>query len=1023
MRRRKPLPMSIRPSRCHAAPIFPASPRSATQRRTKNATAQVSANLHWLTQRPIELAVDTEYQATQSLTVQFAGRDLQGTLNLKLYRAPTIPRLADFKFGNYKAGIPSGVLGDWRRRSSGLLTPDRSPARILVDLFNLKGVRPVSRLDGYERLRNQALDLPGGTWSGTSRRWRIPEVDVVLVGHFLPADLARAFGPTFYEDIFQQSPHAPRIHLTGTRRLALVTAGRVPDHRPIVEFVETQDGHLYAVRMRTLDTLCPFGPGSLERLSQTFLRTGKFPGFTPEEKGRMLEMFRRRTSDAYGYAYRDAALTLLVYEQMKVRDRAIYTSLEIPEAIDAPMRPTVGGRVSGFLVAATRQFASGSKKLAEERHLKALMAAGGIQRFAKGADGSHFGEQTGAVHGGLLFNRTPTRLWHEAPGLLRDVDMRACYSETLQRKNVYWGRPVVLEPGARHTRLGQGVRFVRRYADEDAWFIRVTGDIKAMPNALIPSTLDAITNKNYRRRRRTANASAIQRRADGPRFRAKLFSQRIESGVITSDTWQVIQALPPSSRREFEDLSVDSIVFYPRSLVAKSGAEYDQKFDQVHIDCLPWRARIDPEMRHVVETTTLDHEYVALRFPIDSYARRIEEFRREARWREGSGSGEERAWKLQVNSMFGVLASERCAANNVVLANQITAQARAEAFILTMSLNALQVITDGCLYRRDRIPSCTLEECLRRQPDYPLRHADESSGIPFHNPPKIPDDDVRFMKWFAQHVQKFLGQSRDTTGRILVHQLEHKRTGTTESPAFDALVCDGSGNHIKVIKSEVSRLIQEAKMRGFGDDSKVVLAPWIVETCASDKLTAMAPLTRDRCLLKLAPATKAALIALRNRGNDSVLLPLGFEKVQTKAYSILKPSAFILQTPRQFAAIERQVEKLRQATGCGLDQLALRGRYDGQPSGSLSDRAAQLYVYFNAGGKDLSKAFNLRPCRWSRTIAEQIQRRRRTLDRARDQARRVLEASIVVKEDRACASAPGIILTRETVQQLMLENT
>ncbi|HEV8001604.1 MAG TPA: hypothetical protein VGP63_17085, partial [Planctomycetaceae bacterium] len=369
---------------------------------------RASAKLDRLTERPVELAVDTEYQACQTLTVQFAGRDREGKLNLKLYRASVVPRPAGFKFANYKNDIPPGVLCGWRRRSSSLQTLERSPVRVLTDLFKLRGVHAVSRPDGYERLRDPDLDLPGGTWSKTSRRWRIPQIEIVLVGHFLPADLARAFGQTFYEDIFQQSPHAPRIHLAGTRRLALVTAGRVPDYHPVVEFAETLDGHLYAVRLRTVDTLYPFGSGSLDRLSQTFLRAGKFPGFTPEEKSRMLDMFRKRTSDAYGYAYRDVALTLRVFEEMKVQDRAIYKSMGISEAVVGSMKPTVGGRVSSFLVAATRQFTAGSRLLTKERDLKQLMRAGGLQRFAKGADCSHFGEQTGAVHGGLLLNRTPT---------------------------------------------------------------------------------------------------------------------------------------------------------------------------------------------------------------------------------------------------------------------------------------------------------------------------------------------------------------------------------------------------------------------------------------------------------------------------------------------------------------------------------------------------------------------------------------------------------------------------------------
>ena len=84
--------------------------------------------------------------------------------------------------------------------------------------------------------------------------------------------------------------------------------------------------------------------------------------------------------------------------------------------------------------------------------------------------------------------------------------------------------------------------------------------------------------------------------------------------------------------------------------------------------------------------------------------------------------------------MFGVLCSPQMSTNNVVAANYITAHARAEAFALAMVLNAYQTITDGASYRRDQIPACTFAECLRRQPDYPLRRsASRNNSTPASN--------------------------------------------------------------------------------------------------------------------------------------------------------------------------------------------------------------------------------------------------------------------------------------------------
>ena len=101
-----------------------------------------------------------------------------------------------------------------------------------------------------------------------------------------------------------------------------------------------------------------------------------------------------------------------------------------------------------------------------------------------------------------MYSRVARQLWHDAPGMFRDVDSRSCYSTILGRLYLYLGRPIVWEPGARRLKLEDAIAWIRRYADEDAWFIGATGDIKAIANTLVPSTNDAITTDNYRRRSR-----------------------------------------------------------------------------------------------------------------------------------------------------------------------------------------------------------------------------------------------------------------------------------------------------------------------------------------------------------------------------------------------------------------------------------------------------------------------------------------------------------------------------------------
>jgi hypothetical protein len=722
-----------------------------------------------LAQTSITIAIDTEFEGTKTLTAQFAARDRAGRLCVQVYRSSEIEEPPALNLAEILGGLDGGLTLP-RVYRIGILTRDLSPLRIIGDLLGIQDVISVSREIGYQRLRNPDVQPLNGEWDQRRGGWRVPQINVVLVGHFLAADLSRVFGRNFFRELFRPVPGVSDIELTGLGRLSFSQGQGVrANHDPIVEFAQTLDGRLYAIRLRTVDTTLPFGPGSLDRHSQTFLGVRKIDSINAYEKQRMLSTFRSRPSDSFAYAIRDAVLELRLHEEMQRRDREIFTAFDIPSDDIPAMRGTVGGRVSAFLVAATKGAARGSERLHGERSIKARLRAGGIQCVASVHGGSRFGLQTGAVHGGLSFTRTPTSFWHESPGLLRDVDMRSCYSEILQRIAVYWGRPVIWEPGNRGMTLAQAVEVAERHADADAdaWFIRVTGNITALPNTLIPSTLNAMTHDNYRRRR-----SAIRHTiANSVKFPAKLFTARIESGVVTVATWAVIQALPTAARRDYESLQVETVILYPSQFVASTSDEFDELYDAFQNDRLPWTAQLDFEGRRLVETIVLDHEYVALRFPIAEYARRIEAFRREARASNGVGSAAELGWKLQANTMYGVLASPHHVTNNIVAANQITAQARSSAWAMFMALNGLQVITDGCSYRRDRIPTCTFRECLELQSDYPLLHANASAGIPFYDPVEIPDDDVAFNQWLRQHVRRFFEIDDATLDRILIHQL------------------------------------------------------------------------------------------------------------------------------------------------------------------------------------------------------------------------------------------------------------
>ena len=154
----------------------------------------------------------------------------------------------------------------------------------------------------------------------------------------------------------------------------------------------------------------------------------------------MLRSFREKARDAYGYAAVDAVNTLLIHERMAQLDRDIYRSFGIEEADAPPMKATLGSRVATFLSRMSRRGAAGSEVLGSDRALRDLMRKGGRASFGGERGYSRFGYQTGQVHGGLNFSRSPARLWHQSGGMIRDVDMAGCYPSIIEGIDVYWGR-------------------------------------------------------------------------------------------------------------------------------------------------------------------------------------------------------------------------------------------------------------------------------------------------------------------------------------------------------------------------------------------------------------------------------------------------------------------------------------------------------------------------------------------------------------------------------------------------------
>jgi hypothetical protein len=538
--------------------------------------------------------------------------------------------------------------------------------------------------------------------------------------------------------------------------------------------------------------------------------------------------------------------------------------------------------------------------------------------------------------------------------------------------------------------------------------IRVSGDFGGgFGNALIPSTEGALTPENYRGRKRPVRAAGRPARAD-ERVGARLYSGRIESGVVTHATWRVIQNLPAGLREHYENLNADSLVCYPRTLAARTAAEYDALAQQLGDDALPWEQTLDEASLVLLTRERLDASYVTLRFPLAEVARRLGDCRRAAQEQAGKGSGPDQAWKLQANALYGALASPYLRVNNFVAANLVTAFARAAAFVMGMALNGIQVITDGCSFRVDQMPAGTLAECLQVRPDYLFHRADGGDGVVFQSPADIPTDRVAFTDWYRGHVRRFLGVEKGELDDILgAHQLSLK-AAQDGAVTFDALACDGAGNYLKAkVTPDGQFEVLEHKARGYGPEAKRALSGWVLTTYRGDHLTEPPPLVEDRELLSLPRAVQTARSTLSAKAK-AVCLPLGLERVRVLNYQALRLSAFVFRTPRQFAAVQRQVRRFVDQYGLGLEVLVLRRDYGGRRGGSIADLAERIALEVRSGKSNVAKTLNL--SRPPMALQLKSQDRLKELRRRKAEAAGALRAEMEVTADLA-ALATGLVLT------------
>jgi hypothetical protein len=265
-------------------------------------------------------------------------------------------------------------------------------------------------------------------------------------------------------------------------------------------------------------------------------------------------------------------------------------------------------------------------------------------------------------------------------------------------------------------------------------------------------------------------------------------------------------------------------------------------------------------------------------------------------------------------------------------------------------------------------------------------------------------------------VQQFFSGANldDVYARL---DLRLKRHGADKRPYFDALVCDGVANYIKLNSTPTGYTDVDTAMRGFGRESKKVLVPKIIATYSQDSCEALLPITEDTSLLSLAGAVQKARKQLNGREDYAVRLPMGLETRNVRTYSPIKASAFVFQTPEQHAAFIKNLQRFRTRNGCGLEILALRRGYRDRRSGSLQDILQAIYdMICNGGGMNLTKELNLQKLA---SVGPVVLDRKNEIEARKNEADRDLARRMAVDPIDASLPGPFLFVDAESLERLI----
>ena len=530
---------------------------------------------------------------------------------------------------------------------------------------------------------------------------------------------------------------------------------------------------------------------------------------------------------------------------------------------------------------------------------------------------NNYGVQPLRTVGGLLYSRV--QRFPIIKGLLSDLDEKSCYATAICHLNLYLGEPIITTFKNKKYKptLKESIDFLTNNCPHDAWFIRVSGQLKDAINTLILSDLDFSAKKLKIKTLWDVNPARKSIglfnafKTSNPLANSTLLTKEIKFGLVNTDIWDCIKLLPDEWVAEFESLPVDCLVFVPNELVCHDLEQLEAK-QQLY----PESAEIEkfnPKTGLKEITLQYSSKNLCLSFPIKDYYLQLRSIRNQLK---KAKNPVQEVYKLFLNSGYGALACIYLKVNNLLAANQITASARATSWMMTNRLNAFQTITDGCAFSWLHIPLLkTFKEILAENPNY-LTDFDPTIANDFFNYDNANQD------WIDRHF-------KDELARFYSVDVNYPPIAKFDFELKDETFCDrdgqkirstiftdfyntGSGNyskgmngsHILIDGTEYDFFdFKKVKARSFKGENNELLA-WYID--ALENGYQQPYIYSERQIIKFGEANKIAIKFLESDPSiEEISHPMGFTRMTYKLMKLITRSQFLFQNEKQLVNFEK----------------------------------------------------------------------------------------------------------------------